>query len=609
MPPATRDALAQLLAGQYDVERELGRGGMAVVFLATDTRLDRLVAIKVLEPTSDSGDTLRARFVREARTAAQLSHPNIVPVYQAGEVGEYAFFVMGFIDGETLGERIKRLGALSPAEVVRLLREAAWALAYAHARGVVHRDVKPDNLMLEKSTQRLIVTDFGIARDPSADRLTRDDHVMGSVHFMSPEQIAGEALDGRSDLYALGVVGFLALTGRLPFEAATASAVIVQHATQPAPPIGSIAPDVPPAIARVIDRCLAKRADDRYPDGEAFAHALTQALEADAVRVSGPQLPNRAVTEGEARAIWQRAAELQAEAATRIQQRYRAEVGTVASTATATPTPSGGYRLRDVEQAAVEAGIGAEFVALALSEQRTEGGVAPAVSTAREERTWTQMMGTDRRTIVVTRDSHASPRELLAMIGRTLPAEPFSLVLRDTIGGHPLDGGVLVFDIPKVITGQMVPSGRFSPFQLRMYQIELWQLKLTLRALPQGGTRVECTGDLRPGLRKNWLISKVIAGLSATGGVFGGGTIGIVVTKALVGALAPAVVGGALVAATALAWYRVLYRSALEQATTELTEMLRRIDADRRTRELFGFDGRDPRALRGAPPPADDPLR
>ena len=224
--PATGElpALRVALQGQYSIERELGRGGMGIVVLARDERLDRQVALKVLPPSLAEHPETRERFLREARMAAQLSHPNIVPVYRADDIGGFAFFAMGFIDGETLGDRVRARGTLPPVEVVRVLREVAWALAYAHARGIVHRDVKPENILIERGTGRAVVTDFGIARSDFNPALTQDGLVLGTVHYMSPEQSSGEPLDGRSDLYALGCVGFLALSGRLPLESASPQA-------------------------------------------------------------------------------------------------------------------------------------------------------------------------------------------------------------------------------------------------------------------------------------------------------------------------------------------------------------------------------------------------
>lgn len=205
--------LEAALAGRFELLRELGRGGMGLVYLAREQSLDREVALKVLPPDLAQRGDLKARFLREARTAAQLSHPNIVPVHAADEVQGFAYFAMGYVDGETLTQRIAARGRLGPAEVVRVLRDTAWALAYAHARGVVHRDVKPENIMLERGTGRVMVADFGIARRQHEASLTQDGEMLGTVHYMSPELIAGGAVDGRSDLYALGVVGYRLLSG------------------------------------------------------------------------------------------------------------------------------------------------------------------------------------------------------------------------------------------------------------------------------------------------------------------------------------------------------------------------------------------------------------
>src|SRR5512144_1936568 len=213
--------LQSALAGEYSLERELGRGGMGVVYLARDVQLDRDVAIKVLPTHLAHTPAARERFVREARTAAGLSHPHIVPIHRVGEAGGFVFFVMSYVEGETLGERLRRDGPMPPAEAARVLREVAWALAYAHGRGIVHRDVKPDNILLEAGTGRALVTDFGIAHGGAhAGPVTDPGKIMGTANFMSPEQAADEPIDGRSDIYSLGVVGYLALSGRLPFESA-----------------------------------------------------------------------------------------------------------------------------------------------------------------------------------------------------------------------------------------------------------------------------------------------------------------------------------------------------------------------------------------------------
>ena len=273
--------LQAALAGEYSLNRELGRGGMGIVYLARDVQLDRDVAIKVLPSHLARTAESRERFVREARTAAGLSHPHIVPIHRVGESAGFVFFVMSYVEGETLGERLRREGPLSPADAARVLREVAWALAYAHGRGIVHRDVKPDNILLEAGTGRALVTDFGIAHGGAHQGPATDSgKVMGTANFMSPEQAANEPVDGRSDIYSLGVVGYLALSGRLPFEAPNLPALLVRQATETAPSVLRASPGLPPALAAVIDRCLDRDPAGRFPDGEAMAAALAPAPEA-----------------------------------------------------------------------------------------------------------------------------------------------------------------------------------------------------------------------------------------------------------------------------------------------------------------------------------------
>ena len=272
--------LQAALAGEYSLERELGRGGMGVVYLAREVQLDRDVAIKVLPAHLANNASARERFVREARTAAGLSHPNIVPIHRVGEAGGFVFFVMSFVDGETLGERLRSQGALAPVEATRILREVAWALAYAHGRGIVHRDIKPDNILLERATGRALVTDFGIAqREEYAGGDTDPGRIMGTAYFMSPEQAASAPVDGRSDLYALGVVGYLAVSGRLPFEATNLPALLVRQASEAAPGVALAAPGIPHALSTAIDSCLARDPNARPLDGESLAAALAPASE------------------------------------------------------------------------------------------------------------------------------------------------------------------------------------------------------------------------------------------------------------------------------------------------------------------------------------------
>jgi serine/threonine-protein kinase len=281
--------LQAALAGEYSLQRELGRGGMGVVYLARDVQLDRDVAIKVLPSHLAQIAESRERFLREARTAAGLSHPHIVPIHRVGETSRaaaadgaagsrFVFFVMSYVEGETLGERLRTRGPLPPADAARIMREVAWALAYAHGRGIVHRDVKPDNILLERGTDRALVTDFGIAAGGGAPGPDTDPgKVMGTAHFMSPEQAANAAIDGRSDLYALGVVGYLAVSGRLPFEAPSVPALLVRQATEVPASVARVAPGLPTALASAIDRCLVPDPSNRFPDGEALAAALAPA--------------------------------------------------------------------------------------------------------------------------------------------------------------------------------------------------------------------------------------------------------------------------------------------------------------------------------------------
>jgi serine/threonine-protein kinase len=266
------------LAGEYSLQRELGRGGMGIVYLARDVQLDRDVAIKVLPAHLARTAESRERFVREARTAAGLSHPHIVPIHRVGEADGFVFFVMSYVEGETLGERLRRLGPLPPADAMRVMREVAWALAYAHGRGIVHRDVKPDNILLEASTGRALVTDFGIAHGGAGPApVTDPGKIMGTAHFMSPEQAANEPVDGRSDLYSLGVVGYLAASGRLPFEAPSLPALLVRQATEVPPSVLRVSPGLPSVLVAAIDRCLAHDPAGRFADGEAMAAALAPA--------------------------------------------------------------------------------------------------------------------------------------------------------------------------------------------------------------------------------------------------------------------------------------------------------------------------------------------
>jgi hypothetical protein len=268
------DEVREALAPHYILERELGRGGMGAVYLARDVQLERPVAIKFLPPDLAARPDLRARFLQETRTAASFSHPNIVPVHAVEERDKVLCFVMGYVDGETLGKRVQRAGPLPVGEVVRILQESAWALSYAHGRGIVHRDVKPDNILLDRGSGRAMITDFGISRSGNSGGLTMVGEVLGTPQYMSPEQATGETVDGRSDLYSLGVVAFYALTGRVPFDASSVQGLLAAHITKPPPAIASIRPDLPASLSSAVDRLLAKDPARRFQTGEELAEHL-----------------------------------------------------------------------------------------------------------------------------------------------------------------------------------------------------------------------------------------------------------------------------------------------------------------------------------------------
>jgi serine/threonine-protein kinase len=267
-------AFQAAVAGRYSITHELGRGGMGIVFLAREVALDRMVALKLLPPDMAARPGVKERFLQEARTAARLSHPHIVQIYAVDEADDFVFFAMAFVDGGTLGDRIRERGPLSNSEAVRLLREVSWALGHAHLQGVIHRDVKPDNILLDQESGRAMVTDFGIAvvaEDAETESATQ---VVGTAEFMSPEQATGRAVDARSDLYSLACVGFYALSGRFLFTGATAAEVLIAHVNEPAPSVLSAAPHVPPAVASALDRCIRKDPEQRFAGGEALADAL-----------------------------------------------------------------------------------------------------------------------------------------------------------------------------------------------------------------------------------------------------------------------------------------------------------------------------------------------
>jgi serine/threonine-protein kinase len=277
MSESLHERIVAAIGQQYEIESEIGRGGMSVVYRARDIRLNRLVAIKVLPPELAYDPAIRTRFTREAQTSAQLSHAHIVPIYDVGERDGIAYFVMAVVTGGNLATLLAREPRPPVDEVRRLLREIADALAYAHLRGVIHRDVKPDNILLDGDSGRAMVTDFGIARAIEAGtRLTVTGNAVGTPTYMSPEQALGEReLDGRSDIYSLGVLGYQMLTGRVPFTAGNSMALLLKHVGESPRPIAELRPDAPRALREVIERALAKAPEDRWPTAATLRDALT----------------------------------------------------------------------------------------------------------------------------------------------------------------------------------------------------------------------------------------------------------------------------------------------------------------------------------------------
>jgi serine/threonine-protein kinase len=274
--------LERELGAQYQVVRLLGRGGMGAVYLARDIALHRVVALKVLAADTRSSEEGRERFRREARMAAQLTHPNIVPVYTFGETESLSYIVMQYVEGESLGDRLRRERRLCADETRRILVELATALDYAHSEGVVHRDLKPENVLLER-TGRVMLADFSVAMRPSWEPQPGEmRRAFGTPHFMSPEQAAGELdIDGRSDLYGLGVLGYLMLTGSLPVRGRSFAEIAAGHMTGRVPRLHGAVPGIPRDLAVAIERCLAKSSSGRWR----HARDLSAFLEPRASRI------------------------------------------------------------------------------------------------------------------------------------------------------------------------------------------------------------------------------------------------------------------------------------------------------------------------------------
>ena len=288
-----RQRLARTLEGRYEITRLLGRGGMAVVFLAQDLVLERQVAIKVLPPDMTRDAQLVTRFQQEAKTAAKLDHPNIIPIYRVESEQGLVYIVMKYVSGESLEELLEK-GPLPIPRVRHVLREAALALGHAHRRRIVHRDVKPANIMLDDEG-RVILTDFGISKAvQDTGQFTGTGTIIGTPHYMAPEQARGQEVDGRADQYALAIVGHRVLTGKLPFDG-PAHSILYQQVFEPPPTVLGLRPDTPPDLRMALDRALAKDSKARFKTMEEFASAISGERSGPTTVVSAPVGPQRVV--------------------------------------------------------------------------------------------------------------------------------------------------------------------------------------------------------------------------------------------------------------------------------------------------------------------------
>jgi len=290
-PASSADRFAHLdrelqsaLGPQYAVEQRIGEGGFAIVFLVRDLALGRRLAVKVLSPDMALSRTGLERFHREAEAIARLSHPNIVPLHFAGQSEDLVYLAMQLVEGESLADRLAREGALPVADAVRILREVAGALDLAHRLGIVHRDIKPGNILLERETGRSLVTDFGVARVPFGKQLTSAGLVVGTPAYFSPEQVAGLPSDGRSDLYSLGLVAYEMLAGALPFGGCTTHESLIHRMAGKPEGIRKLRPEVPAALDAAVMRCLEPEPEDRFQAGAEIVKALDGGLPVSTTR-------------------------------------------------------------------------------------------------------------------------------------------------------------------------------------------------------------------------------------------------------------------------------------------------------------------------------------
>lgn len=280
--------------GRYRIQEKLGQGAMAEVFKAYDPSIDRTLAIKVLREERCSDPEYRVRFLRESKAAGILSHANIATVYDVGEIGERPYIVMEYLEGEPLDEVMRSGEAFSLKKIVTYGIQLSKALAYAHQKGIVHRDVKPGNIVRLKNSSTIKVMDFGIARmeNKDATQQTQIGEVLGTPQYMSPEQVLGQAVDARSDLFSLGVILYQLLTGQKPFDADTLGTLLFRIATESPRPIAELAPTVPPSLQRLVEKLLAKKPEKRYQSGQEVTDALIKVLKEIEEREATRDLPH-----------------------------------------------------------------------------------------------------------------------------------------------------------------------------------------------------------------------------------------------------------------------------------------------------------------------------
>ncbi|MDH5691786.1 MAG: protein kinase [Gammaproteobacteria bacterium] len=262
--------------GRYQILDTLGQGAMATVYRAYDPKIDRTLAIKVLRPERCIDEEYRTRFLREAKAVGLLSHPNIVTVYDVGEIEDTPYIAMELLNGQPLNELMKEHGQFDVKDVLQMGTQLATALAYAHEKGIIHRDIKPSNIIIDQDSGTAKITDFGIARMETVEvtQQTQMGEVLGTPQYMSPEQVMGQQADARSDLFSVGVILYQLLSGKRPFAAETLATLLLQIATEEPEPIGNLAPDLPGALKQVVDKLLKKQPEKRFQTGTELAHAL-----------------------------------------------------------------------------------------------------------------------------------------------------------------------------------------------------------------------------------------------------------------------------------------------------------------------------------------------